>query len=202
MDVPLSPLLAALGTPLLKGERPRALLRFPGACGVRDFLQGSLVTLSHPGERVVFLASRGLSDIHPGASRFGGLVAFLPPGTPLVRSSTEAHVYVALNVPVSREREVTWVPPRVWTSVADWSGFGSADEVREACGPSLGEERLAMAQQVNAYFEEISQLERAGVPFPATPWYATPPEERLTLLRRAGSEARWSAPPSRTASGP
>jgi len=169
---------------------------------VRDFLQGALVTLSHPAERVVFLASRGLSDIHPGASCFGGLVAFLPPGTPLVRSSTEADVYVALNVPVKLEKDVTWVPPRVWQAVADWSGFGSAGEVRDACGPSLAEERLDMAQQVNAYFEEISHLARAGLPYPATPWYATPRDERISLLQRAGAEARWSAPPSPTASVP
>lgn len=195
-------LLSTLGTPPPDGDRRRALLRFPGACGVRDFLQGSLVTLSHPAEPLVFLADRGLSSIHPGASRFGGLVAFLPAGTPVVCSREEPHVYVALNVPVRLEQDVTWVPPRVWTSALHWGGFGSVDEVREACGPDLDDEKLEMSQQVNAYFEEISHLARAGLPYPSTPWYATPLEERLTLVERAGGQPRWSAPPSPTASVP
>ena len=199
-DVPL--ILSALGTPPLDGERPSALLRFPGACGVRDFMSGALVTLADPDERLAFLATCSLPEILPGAGRFGGLVAFLPAGTPLVKSRREAHVYVALNVPVRREQDVTWAPPRMWTAGTDWGAFRSAAEVREACGPSLPEEKLSMAQQVNAYFEEISQVGRAGIPYPSTPWYATPLEERLTLLGRAGAPARWSAPPSPTASVP
>jgi len=195
-------MLALLGAPPPGGDRPSVLLRFPGACGVRDFLHGALATLAHPAERVAWLTSRSFEDIHPGASRFGGLVAFPSAQVPLVRAHGSDHVYVALNTPVTLERDVTWVPPRMWTAVTDWRVFSSAGEVREACGPTLAMEKLAMAQQVNAYFEEISHLGRAGIPFPSGPWYATPLAERLTLLERAGAPPRWSAPPSPTASAP
>ena len=198
----LPPLLAPLGVAVPEGEVPRTLLRFPGACGVRDFLDGALRSYSRPDDPVSWFTTRDFGDIHEGAGHFGALAVCLPPGTPVVRLEGSDHVFLCLNAPAQREKDVTWVPPRMVRSVENWGAFAGLPEVRAACGPSLEEERWAVRQAVNGYFEEIAWLTQAGVPYPETPWYATPVEERLRLLQRAGGVPRWSAPLSRTASAP
>ncbi|MEN9799951.1 MAG: hypothetical protein RL653_3648 [Pseudomonadota bacterium] len=199
-EVPL--LLAPFGPRVPEAELPPTLLRFPGACGVRDFMDGTLRSYSRADEAVSWFTTRDFGDIHAGAGLFGALVVALPRGTPVVRLSGVDHVFLCLNAPARPEQDVTWVPPRMVREVADWRRFEDLAHVRAACGPSLEEERWAVRQAVNAYFEEISWLTQAGVPYPSTPWYATPLEERLRLLERAGGTPRWSAPPSRTASAP
>lgn len=196
------PMLAHYGPPVAAQDVPRVLLRFPGACGVRDFFTGALRSWSHPDDRVSWFTTRDFGDIHEGAGMFGALAVTLPLGTPVVRLEGSDHVFLCPNGPARPEQDVTWVPPRMVRGVADWSVFAGVAEVRAACGPLLEEERWAVRQAVNAYFEEISGLARAGVPYPSTPWYATPLEERLTLLGRAGAAPRWSAPPFPTAAAP
>jgi hypothetical protein len=196
------PMLAHFGPAVPAQEVPRVLLRFPGACGVRDFFQGALRCWSHPEDRVSWFTTRNFGDIHEGAGMFGALAVALPRGTPVVRLEGSDHVFLCPNGPARIEQDVTWVPPRMVRSVRDWGAYAGVAEVRAACGPALEEERWAVRQAVNAYFEEISGLSRAGLPFPATPWYATPLDERLTLLRRAGAVPRWSAPPSLTGADP
>ena len=195
-------LLAPFGAQVPAPEVPRTLLRFPGACGVRDFMNGTLRSYSRADEPVSWFTTRNFGDIHDGAGLFGALAVALPPGTPVVRLSGKDHVFLCLNAPARPGIDVTWVSPRVVREVPDFNVFENLDQVRAACGPTLEEERWAVQQAVNAYFEEIAGLTQAGVPYPDTPWYATPLEERLTLLRRASAAPRWSAPPSPTTSAP
>ena len=168
------------------------LLRFPGACGVRDFLRGNLKTLANPQDTITYFTTRNFDEIRAGSGYFGGFVVFDPARLPLVRLDGSDHVFLGPNPLVQPEVDVTWVPPRLMESVTDWSRFVTPAQVRELCGPAWQQERFEMSLQVNAYFEEISSLALRGVPFPQTAWYATASEERLRLLAMAGSEPRWT----------
>ncbi len=161
------------------------LLRFPGACGVRDFLRGDLKTVAHPRDEIAYFTTRTFEDVALGSSLFGTLVIFDPARLPLVRLHGSEHVYLGPNPELELETDVTWVPPRLVASVSDWSPYDRPEKVRSLCGPAWEEERAQMRLKVNAYFEEISALARAGIPFPKTSWYATPQEERARLLKQA-----------------
>ena len=173
-------------------EVPAVLLRFPGACGVRDFLQGELETLAHPRDTITYFTTRNFADIQSGSSFFGSFVVFDPSRMPLVRLAGSDHVFLGPNPKVKLETDVTWVPPRLMSSIQDWSPYSTPDQVRELCGPDWKDERFEMMLQVNAYFEEISSLAQRGIPFPTTPWYATPVIERRRLLAQAGAQPRWT----------
>jgi chlorite dismutase len=76
--------------------------------------------------------------------------------------------------------------------VADWAPYDRPEAVRALVGPTWQEEREAMLDEVGRYFEEIAALTRAGVPYPTSPWYATPADERRRLIAQAGGQARWT----------
>jgi hypothetical protein len=184
--------LLPYGDPVSSAETPAVLLRFPGACGVRDFLQGSLKTLANPQDTITYFTSRNFKDIRAGSALFGSFVVFDPSRLPLVRLHGSDHVFLGPNPRVELEVDVTWVPPRFMESVTDWNRYSTPTLVRELCGPDWQEERFEMSLQINAYFEEIAALAQRGIPFPVTSWYETPLDERLRLLARAGAKPRWT----------
>jgi hypothetical protein len=174
------------------GEVPSVLLRFPGACGVRDFLNGTLKTLANPRDSITYFTTRNFDDIRAGSSHFGSFVVFDPSRFPLVKLAGSDHVYLGANPEVALEVDVTWVPPRLMATVEDWTLYDRPEAVRELCGPDWVEERFEMQLQINGYFEEISALEQAGVPLPGSSWYGTPAELRRQLLAQAGGIPRWT----------
>lgn len=182
--------LQAYGVPVDAENAPRALLRFPGPCGIRDFLNGELKFLATPEDRVVYFTSRNFEYIEEGAGLFGSLVVFDALKFEIVQTAV-AHVYVGKNCALSTEHRIGWAPPSVMKRVEDWSGVDSPEILAKLIGPDSGE-REAVQKLADAYFAEIeavAKVERRPGKF----WFAMSAAERVRMLERIGFAPRWSA---------
>ncbi len=192
--------LHGYGRPLGVEEVPAVLLRFPGACGVRDFLHGTLSTLARSGDRVTWFTRATFEDIERGVGHFGCFLVFDPLRYGLCEVAGAPGIYVGTNPRVVCDADVTWMPPRLMASIADWSPYATVESAHALVGPTLKAERTQMAERVNAYFEEISALLASGRPPPDRPWYDVSPAERAGILSEIGHAARWTGKLERPAS--
>jgi len=172
---------------------PSALLRFPGACGIRDFLQGGLRTIARDGDPIAYFARKNIDYIEKGSGLFGCLIAFDPVRFHPVQTRDE-HVCIGVNGPVEIDKDVTWIPPRLMKSDIPWDTLKSVEEAQDIIGSSLQEERLAMLDKVNGYFEEVSVLVASDLPLPDVPWFDVSEEERRAILEALNAQSRFTSP--------
>ncbi len=183
-------LLQVFGVSVDAEHAPRALLRFPGPCGIRDFLNGELKFLATPEDRVVYFTSRNFEYIEEGAALFGSLVVFDALKFEIVQTAA-SHIYVGKNLPLSAEHRIDWVPPSVMKRVENWSEIDGPDALAKLIGPG-SDERDTVRKMAGDYFAEINavaQLERRPGKF----WFALSAAERTRELQRLGVAPRWSA---------
>ncbi len=177
--------------PVDPARAPKALLRFPGPCGIRDFLCGRLRRLASAGEAIVYFTACHFDDIATGVAHFGALVILKPIQFQIVQTR-EPHIFIGQNCAVDAGRDVAWVPPRVAASVEDWSGIGTKTEIEDLTGPDARDERLETLENVNRYFSEVSDLVDAGFSFPDGYWFLTRRAERVATLAKLDLKSRWT----------
>lgn len=183
--------LRNFGDPVPEDSLPSVLLRFPGACGVRNFLYGRLFSIARPGEPLAYFTRVNFDFIRQGVSFFGCLIVFEPRRFSLVKTE-EANVFIGMNKPVEKDKDVTWIPPRLMDTVDSWEAYDSVEKVHDLIGGTLYKEREQMLSVLNAYFEEVSMVVESKLPLPKVPWYEVPAEERLNILAGLGQKVRWS----------
>ena len=181
--------LLELARPLRPREACPTLFRYPGPLGLREALLGARFRPAPPSARWVWLASSpGLTG---SAARRFGLVAFLEPLRLDPCATPEKGLYRGVNRAVPPE-SVVWAPPSVLRLHLPWDRIRTADDARGRIGPAYDAERRRVAEALAAYVEELSALERAGVPAPRAPWHDVDAAERRRLLARCGIAPLWT----------
>lgn len=174
---------------------PTALLRFPGACGVRDFLAGTMTRLSPPDDPVIHFTRASFAYIRQGAGLFGCLLVFEPARFGLV-ATADPLVLLGREAPFEAARDLAWVPPRLVEQDAGWERMRGQADLERLAGPTLVDEARVMRATLDRYFAEVDAVWESGLDRSATPWFARPVESRRAVLGVIGHPGGWTGVPT------
>jgi len=163
------------------------LFRYPGPFAIAETLMRSVPPLARG--KWIWLSDDPLLPLPGSVRRFGSLAVF--EAERLGLTEIDEHTWVAAAQPVDPER-VIWLPPsRVDTGRALLETVTSREEADRILGPT-DDERAEVLDELGAYLEELTALERAGAPPPGGAWCEIDAEERRRRLRKHGVDGRWS----------
>lgn len=170
-----------LGAPLRPEDQVPPLYRWPGPRAMAAALRGVPGPLA-PGP-VLWLHED--PAFTPAGSTFGVLAVLDARPLHLVRVGDGS--WVGTEAPVGS----VWVPPAAF-------GVPFADEAAVRAFPGYDGHLSATVDALGAYLEELSLLEKAGVPSPVATcgvtgaWCAVPEDDRRRILADAGIAGRWT----------
>lgn len=166
------------------------LFRFPGACGLVEWLLGSLVTLGKRTDAELWAATAPLNGEVPGAIHFGTFALLQPLRFGMCEASPG--IFVGANRPLDDPDRIAWIPPSAMEAAIPWDRVSSAGEAAEYLGTGIEREREAVIDSLDLYAREVEAIAKAGVPDPEIRWCDRPEELRAKLLAEFGVGAIWT----------
>lgn len=175
---------------LAPGDPCPTLFRFPGACGLVEWLLGSLVTLAKPGDAELWAATSPVNGEVPGAIHFGTFALLQPLRFGMCEASPG--LWVGANRPLDDPGRIAWVPPSAMEAAVPWERIADAGEAGAHFGSGLERERGEVIDSLELYSREVEAIAKAGVPDPEIRWCDRPEELRAKLLAEFGVASIWT----------
>jgi|GEM_PF-2662657 len=189
----IAPELLGLGAPITARDAPRLLIRYPGACGVRDHFNETLKNLAHPDQPISHFTTELIPYIREGARRFGIFVIPNPTGEiPLVKASGEEPVYLTMNTPLIRDQDYCWIPARLLPELQERKSVENVSEILHEFGDEILEAKISSRFELEDYFREVGGVISSGIALPVERWHELPERRRREILRGIGAEPVWT----------
>lgn len=182
--------LAAAAHALARRESCPTLFRYPGPQGLAQLIGGTLRELSPPGTSWIWLHEKTPPERRLSAQRFGLLAILQPLRLSPVREGKG--VWLARAHAVPPDEPLVWVPPSAVKRPVSLDRVNQPEQAVSRFGPSYEAQRRQVTEQLDAYLEELSLLEQAGVEPPRKPWCELSAATRKRKLAQAGVKARWT----------
>ena len=167
------------------------LFRYPGPCGLRDHFEGRLETFGPPQTRELWMAAMPFHADVGGARHFGTLGVLEPLRFDACRTSRRG-IYLGVNRPIGDPALALWIPPGLLDRRPSLNGLGAGGSVPAALRRAGDRERQRVLDRLEAYIEEMANLERAGAAPPGRPWCDVAAVDRRRLLSQCGLQPRWT----------
>jgi hypothetical protein len=192
-EKPFAAAFSQSGIAVSREESPRILIRYPGACGVRDHFNESLVTLARTDLKSCHFTTELIPYIRKGARRFGLFVVPNPNGRiPLIRLPGEEPAYLSENLALTRDQDYCWVPASLLAEIQSEEQAVQVSEILDRHGERIAEARLNVRIELDNYFGEVRQVISSGVPLPEERWHELPEVRRRAILREIGVKPTWT----------
>jgi len=178
--------------PLGPAQGCPTLFRYPGPCGLRDHFDARLETLGPPESRELWMAAMPLHADVGGARHFGTLGVLEPLRFDACRTERRG-IYLAVNRPIGDPGLALWIPPGRVGAELGLDAVAAGSTVPPALRRACDRARPRVRDRLEAYIEEMADLERAGAAPPGLPWCDVPAARRHRVLADHGVRPRWTS---------